>query len=548
MGTILNACKDCAAKINAVFDPVTGTRDPEIIAGDVHTTEQCFVRDEIRFLNTGRLIFDPVSSTETQGEYFREYYVICRKLIVVGGHKPGSFDPCGPDDPGNEYKNNNVITWLDRLHSAPAGPNHGSSAADGQSFGAWQGPGDDGKDGGNGTVGAPGNKGADGKNAPNAFHLVVLEVEMGFGDVLTIDWDGQTGGDGGKGQTGGNGGKGMKGRVGESDTSWPGTGCDRQPGNGGNGGNGGDGGKGGDGGSGGSAGSINVISTQANLTSGPLISGNVVYVYDGATGGNGGKTGTGGKHGLPGKPGQPTSECDEASEGNPGVDGEPAPFSGADPNPGSPGAPGLSGTLNLQKLPVSGTCADLLPFAPKLDPSGVQPSHLCRGFSTPATVEATVTGEHLGQVSSLNTSLANITITKKSSSTDTQLDLKFDLAGNSGLGSGSLILHRDFGPDQTQANAITVERFEVLTITPNTGAKGSSVEVTITGKCFDPGALLHDVIVNGGGVTAQNMLVVDENTVTCTLEIGPLAPSTARDVTVKTGLSQHTLVNSFTVT
>jgi hypothetical protein len=74
------------------------------------------------------------------------------------------------------------------------------------------------------------------------------------------------------------------------------------------------------------------------------------------------------------------------------------------------------------------------------------------------------------------------------------------------------------------------------------------VNVQITGHCFDPSALSKDVIVSGLGVNVFNVLVLDAQTIQCVFSIGNLAALAARDVTVKTGLKQHTLTNAFTVT
>src|SRR4030095_5359823 len=115
-----------------------------------------------------------------------------------------------------------------------------------------------------------------------------------------------------------------------------------------------------------------------------------------------------------------------------------------------------------------------------------------------------------------------------------------NIAGNSGLGTGNLILNRDFGPDQNVPNAITIHRFEVTGVVPNTGARNNQVAVTISGECFDAGAAIQQVSVSGLGVTVLNVLVVDEHTVTCIFDIAALAVANARDVTVKTGLKQHT--------
>ena len=104
------------------------------------------------------------------------------------------------------------------------------------------------------------------------------------------------------------------------------------------------------------------------------------------------------------------------------------------------------------------------------------------------------------------------------------------------------------GAYQVQSNAIDVKRFEVLSVSPATASRGSTGTVTINGQCFDPSAAIQQVNISGFGVTVTNVLVLNSTTVQCTVEVAPLAALTARDVTVKTGLFQHTLVNSFTIT
>ncbi len=553
MSTLPEACDTCNIAVKDVFDKDTGTRKVEIITGDLLISDCCFVRDEIRFINNGRLIFTPQGG-EKEGEYCKQYFVICRKLVVVGGHKPGTLNPCGPDDPGQMYRTNNVITWLDRLNSAATGTTPSPpQATDGENFGRnnWldQGQGNNGKNGGTGDNGVKGNKGQDALSAP-LFTLIALEVEIGIGDHLTIDFDGQNGGEGGVGQKGGNGGDGMGGNMGKSDTSWPGTGCDRQPGHGGDGGNGGDGGDGGNGGNGGNASDITIISTSDNISaSGPFLSGHITYVNDGGSGGLGGLGGFGGRGGRGGIQGFKTSECDSATMGNDGDDGlPPVGFgAGSSSNQGSTGVHGMAASLAYFQLEKD-TCAEMIPL-PITITTDLDPANYCRGFSAPATEDGKLTGLNLAQITSAEvTGLANITTTIKASSTDTQLDLKFDIADNSDLGAGNLELDPDFGSSVTINNALQVNRFEVLSITPATGARGNDVTVTITGECFNPSALLQQVVVSGLGVNALNILILDEQTLQCVFSIGALATLGARDVTVKVGVYQHTLLNSFTVT
>ena len=317
MATLDEICRNCGNEINAVFGP-GGSRQKELIAGDLTFNGCCFVRDEITFIN-GRLIFVPSDPRNPEETYCQEYVVFCRKLIIVNGGKPPTTNPCGPDNPGSIYQNRNVIIWSDRLKPRPDRPfpnpftAAGGTSHDRNTWSSNGNPnGNNGAHGGAGNNGGVGLEGIPGMIAPK-FTLVALEVEFtGLGSYLSIDFDGQVGGRGQRGQNGGDGGNGMGGRPGESDTSWPGTGCDRSPGSGGNGGNGGDGGMGAKGGHGGNAGEITIISTSSNLAT-VFAGGDIGYVNSGGNEGEGGLGGFGGKGGLGGNPGMKTIECDPAN-------------------------------------------------------------------------------------------------------------------------------------------------------------------------------------------------------------------------------------------
>lgn len=537
-------CEHCRSAIDALIaaDP----RPSVTISGDLAWGECCFVRDEIRFLNNGRLIFEP----RRNEEYCREYFVVCRKLVIVGGGPPITLNPCGPEDPGNIYKNKNAITWRHRLEVEPTAVPNPFTAADGQSFAQWQdqGQGNSGRTGGAGADGNPGSAGRAGRDAPD-FTLIALEVEfLNLDAHLIIDFDGQVGGTGGRGQNGGKGGKGMNGREGSSDTSWPGTGCDRQPGHGGDGGVGGDGGPGGRGGDGGDAGDITVITSRDNISAGIFVGGKFTFVNDGGNEGAGGLGGFGGAGGGGGSAGFKSSECDAADNGQGGDAGFP-PVSlgaGSTANQGPHGGAGSPGSLAFLEI-SDPLCIANLPLPVQV--AAVDPPVLCRGFSTPANnVPVSVTGANLAQVSSVAVGLAGVTAAILPSSTDTDLALRFDILGNSALGQGSLTLQRAVGAPHVLANAIEVKRFEVLAVSPTSVARGAEGVLTITGQCFDPGAAIQQVNISGFGVTVPTVAVLDSTTVQCTVQVGAAAALGARNVTVKTGALQHTLVNALTVT
>ena len=87
----------------------------------------------------------------------------------------------------------------------------------------------------------------------------------------------------------------------------------------------------------------------------------------------------------------------------------------------------------------------------------------------------------------------------------------------------------------------------VTGILPNTGTRGTSESVTVTGTNFTTyGTTLA---VSGAGVTVSNVVVQDTNTITATFTIGSNAATTVgpRNVTVTTAGGSATLNNGFTV-
>jgi hypothetical protein len=543
MSDLTDVCTLCAADITAKLTGVG--QAPVVINTDVHTPGPCFVADQIEFLDSGKLIFDTV-----QGQGQNEYAVICRKLIVNGGNKPGNITPCNPGDPGTRYDNTNVITWNGRLQSAQAGnpPNPPAAASTAE----------DGAAGQNGATGNPGNpgiqpggtgQGKDGK--PAKLVVMALEVVIANSGNLVIDWAGQDGGDGGQGQTGQKGDKGTTGSGG-SDASWPSSGCDTAAGDGGPGGPGGIGGTGGSGGKGGDAGQIIVISLPQNLSStGVFNNPSKISFVTKSIGGKGGPGGKGGNGGAGGKGGKKSSDCDAGGTGS-----DLTFISSADGGTGVAGPPGASTAPALEAI-TGGACGSRLPVALQFDPSNVLPNVLRRCFSGSGSGDISLTGQFLDQIVSVSTSLTGVTATIKNSSTDTELDLSMSLAANSATGLGDLIFTYNFpgsfGPTQTLAGAINVEVCKILSILPASLAQGATqTGVTITGTSFDPSAPNHDVSISGLGVNVVNVAAVDDQTMTCDIEVSATAAKGARDVTVKAGSAlgpcQHTLVGGFSVT
>jgi hypothetical protein len=88
--------------------------------------------------------------------------------------------------------------------------------------------------------------------------------------------------------------------------------------------------------------------------------------------------------------------------------------------------------------------------------------------------------------------------------------------------------------------------FDVTSVTPDNGAQGSTVNVTINGLGFAAGMQLNF----GSGITLSNLVVIDANTATATLTISPGATIGPRNVvgTSADASLTDTLTNGFRVT
>jgi len=453
-------CNMCRAKVDAVFNPTTGTRVIELINGQRNITDCCFVADEIHFTGNSQLVFAPTEQRLPDKKdplkiYCQEYYVVCRKLVIQGGHDVKDPTPCTPDDPGNSYSGNNVITWLDRLTTAANGADRTPpQAAQGDNFNqnVWSDVGQGsphGKNGGDGANGQPGNQGGNGFAPTPSVVVLALEVDAGAGDHLTIDFDGQNGGKGGKGQDGGDGGDGMGGRDGDSDTTWPGEDCERQPGNGGDGGDGGRGGDGGKGGRGGDAGSIVIVSTPANIaSSGVFLGPRFTYVNDGGDGGKGGKGGIGGRAGHAGRRGNKSQLCDEAVSGEPGDHGFPDNFTDAVTGP--PGDPGHGGPFAMEPVKI-GTCADQIPLPP-LKVLSVAPPSGAQG----SAVAVTITGQSFDPAATVDVSGIGVSASAPSSVTPTTINCTFTIGGAAPKTARDVTVKNSPSNQDTLASSFTV--------------------------------------------------------------------------------------------
>lgn len=98
------------------------------------------------------------------------------------------------------------------------------------------------------------------------------------------------------------------------------------------------------------------------------------------------------------------------------------------------------------------------------------------------------------------------------------------------------------GCGREQARNTTV--LTLSSVSPNTGAQGASVPVTLTGSGFASGATIN---LSGTGITASGTTVVSSTQITATFAIAANAPPVAQNVTV-TSSGATTNAQMFTVT
>lgn len=185
-------------------------------------------------------------------------------------------------------------------------------------------PGPDGKR--NGAIGGDGVDGVTGRAgiSGSAAGLIRIEAQRLVGS-LTVNANGQPGGNGGAGGNGGKGGMGHRGNNGSSNV----LDCGRGPQSGGNGGAGGNAGSGGNGGDGGAAASVVIVLGEVDSDARLSIS------ATGGTGGAPGSAGTPGKGGSGGKRGAAPGICTQTAK------------NGSTGSPGSRGVDGASGIVGL---------------------------------------------------------------------------------------------------------------------------------------------------------------------------------------------------------
>ena len=160
------------------------------------------------------------------------------------------------------------------------------------------------------------------------------------------------------------------------------------------------------------------------------------------------------------------------------------------------------------------------------------------------TVPVTLTGTNFVAGASVAVSNPGVTVSNLNVVSATQLTATFTIAAGASTGSANVTVTTPGGTSGPVTFTINGPSIPTLvSISPNSGAPGATVPVTLTGTNFVAGA---SVSVNNSGVTVSNVTVVSGTQVTATFTIASGATTGSSNVTVTTTAGTSAAV-SFTI-
>ncbi len=193
-----------------------------------------------------------------------------------------------------------------------------------------------------------------------------------------------------------------------------------------------------------------------------------------------------------------------------------------------------NGTSGAVTFNVTGTAPTLTSVSPNTGSQGSSVNVTLTGTSFVAGATVAVSGTGVAP--------SNVTVVSP-----TQITATFALAANAVVGTHNATVSTAAGASSAVAFNVTASTPTAPTLSsvaPNTGAQGTSVNVTLTGTKFIAGAT---VAVSGSGVTASGVTVVSATQITAVLNIGIGAAAASYNVSVSTSAGTSGTV-PFTVT
>jgi hypothetical protein len=159
--------------------------------------------------------------------------------------------------------------------------------------------------------------------------------------------------------------------------------------------------------------------------------------------------------------------------------------------------------------------------------TSIAPNSGVRGSIVPVTL----TGTNLTGASAINFSGAGVTASNIVVVNPTTVTATITIAANAGASARSLSVVTAGGNTNTLVGGFTVVAPTLTSLTPNTGARGSVVSVTLTGTYLTGATAIN---FSGAGVTVSNIIVVNPTTVTANFTILSGAATGARSLSVAT--------------
>ena len=184
-----------------------------------------------------------------------------------------------------------------------------------------------------------------------------------------------------------------------------------------------------------------------------------------------------------------------------------------------------------------GGTSNVLPFAingPVL--SSISPASGNRDSS----VAVTLTGTGLTGTTAVNVSGSGIVVSGVTVVSDTTVTATFTLTHFASGGARNVTTTSPAGTSNAVTFTVIVPPGALTSISPTTGAQGTSVPVTISGTGLTGSTgITFSGVGGGGGIGVSGFTVVNDTAITATFAISPTAALTARNVRVNTagGLS-----------
>ncbi len=185
------------------------------------------------------------------------------------------------------------------------------------------------------------------------------------------------------------------------------------------------------------------------------------------------------------------------------------------------------GNVNIDVV-TAGGATNTLPFAingPVL--TSITPASGNRRSAVPIILA----GTGLTGTTAINVSGGGVTVTGLTVVSDSQVTATLNLSAGAAGGARNVTVTSPAGTSNAVTFTVIVPPGAVTSISPNTGAQGTSVPVIISGVGLTGST---GVTVSGGGFTVTAFSVVNDNTINATFEIAPTAALTARNVIVST--------------